>query len=205
MMISFGVWSSGTFAYQLIFGNMGTKELAVMSLLIPIEGVFLSLFFGMASSSSIMVGQRLGANAFAEAIACARSFSVINPVIAAVLGFVVLLMRDVIFLPFQDLPGDTLQLAKNVFALITLLSWVKVINMTLAMGILRAGGDNNIVMYIDALGMWLISMPLTIAAAFYFGLPLFWVVLVAYSEEITKLLVFTCVFDKKYGCVTSVN
>ena len=62
MMFSFGVWSLGTFVYQLFYGQMGTKELAVMSLLSPIEGMYMSLFFGFASACAIMVGQKLGAD-----------------------------------------------------------------------------------------------------------------------------------------------
>ncbi len=49
MMFSFGVWSLGTFIYQLIYGQLGTKELAVMSVLAPIEGIFIAVFLGFAS------------------------------------------------------------------------------------------------------------------------------------------------------------
>ncbi|MDC2889100.1 polysaccharide biosynthesis C-terminal domain-containing protein [Psychrosphaera algicola] len=44
MMFSFGVWALGSFCYQLIFGRLGTNELAVISMLLPLEGMFLSLF-----------------------------------------------------------------------------------------------------------------------------------------------------------------
>ena len=60
----------------------------------------------------------------------------------------------------------------------------------MSMGILRAGGDNKYCMLIDISGMWVLSIPLTFMAAFYFKLPIYWVVLIAYSEEITKAFLF---------------
>jgi putative MATE family efflux protein len=60
LMVSFGVWSLGTFVYQLIYGRIGTQELAVMSLMAPLEGLLVAFFFGFASACSIMIGQRLG-------------------------------------------------------------------------------------------------------------------------------------------------
>ena len=38
--------------------------------------------------------------------------------------------------------------------------------------------------------MWVIGIPLTFAAAFYFALPIYWVVLITYSEEIVKSVLF---------------
>ncbi|NMP16037.1 MATE family efflux transporter [Thalassotalea sp. Y01] len=190
LMFSFGVWSVGTFVYQVIYGRMGTTELAVISLLAPVEGMFISVFFGFASACAIMVGQRLGANQFDQAWSIARSFITIAPVVALILGTVMLILEPIIFLPFNDMPESTLALASNIFVLIALGAWIKISNMTLAMGVLRAGGETKACLYIDTIGMWLISIPLTMLVAFYWQLPMFYVALAAYSEEVCKLLLF---------------
>lgn len=190
MMLGFGLWSIGIFVYQVIYGRMGTQELAVMSTLAPVEAVFLSLFFGMASACSIMIGQNLGANKFDMALSCAKSFTLFSPACAIILGIIVLVFKDWVLLPFSELPPKTLSSASIILAIIALSSWLKIINMTLAMGVLRAGGDSVFVTYIDVVGMWFVSIPLTIAAAFYFELPLIFVVLTTYSEEIVKAFLF---------------
>jgi Na+-driven multidrug efflux pump len=95
-----------------------------------------------------------------------------------------------LFIPFTNLPDETLQLATEVFAIICFGGWLKITNMTLSMGLLRAGGETKTSLYIDTFGMWVISIPLTALAAFYFELPLFWVALIAYSEEVTKVFLF---------------
>ncbi|TKB45514.1 MATE family efflux transporter [Thalassotalea mangrovi] len=190
MMFSFGVWSMGTFVYQLIFGRIGTQELAVMSVLAPVEGMFISLFFGFASACAIMVGQRLGAEKFEEAWSIARTFAMLAPVIAVIAGLLLYTLKSLVFIPFSDLPSSTIDLASDIFLIIALGAWIKITNMTFAMGMLRAGGETKACLYIDTIGMWMISIPLTIIAAFYFKLPLFWVVVVTYSEEVCKFILF---------------
>mgnify|MGYP005990458509 FL=1 len=199
MMFSFGVWSLGTFVYQLIYGQMGTKELAVMSLLSPIEGMYISLFFGFASACAIMVGQKLGADQYDEAWVTARSFITLAPIVGLALGGFLYMARDWVFIPFAGLPAETLTLASDVFLIIGLGAWIKITNMTLAMGVLRAGGETKACLYIDIIGMWIVSIPLTYYCAFHLNLPLFWVALAAYSEEVTKSFLFLWrVLQKKW-------
>ncbi|WP_371374685.1 MATE family efflux transporter [Thalassotalea aquiviva] len=197
LMASFGVWSIGSFVYQLIYGRLGTQELAVISLLVPIEGMFISLFFGFASACSIMVGQNLGAEKFDQAISIAKSFVIMAPLVAIVLGVLLLLAEPIIFMPFSDMPASTLALASDVFLIIALGAWIKISNMTMALGILRAGGETKACLYIDTFGMWMVSIPLTLMAAFYFDLPLFWVALTAYSEEVSKFGLFVWRISKQ--------
>lgn len=190
MMVSFGVWSLGTFVYQLIYGRIGTQELAVMSLMAPIEGLLVAFFIGFASACSIMVGQRLGQDAFSSAWAVAKGFAISAPIVTFLLGLTMLSLESFVFMPYANLDQDTLAIAHDIFMLITFGTCIKVFNMTASMGILRAGGDNKYCLLIDFSGMWIIGIPLTFAAAFYFELPIYWVVLITYSEEVVKSVLF---------------
>lgn len=205
MMISFGVWSLGTFVYQLIFGRMGTQELAVMSMLTPIEGVLIASFFGFSSACSILVGQKLGKNYFLSAWEMGKIFIFSAPIVTLVLATLLLMLEEVIFLPFQSMSENTLALTSEVFLLIIFGTCIKVFNMTISMGVLRAGGDNKYCLLIDSIGMWFISIPLTFFAAFYLHWPLFWVVVTAYSEEICKALLFALRMRKKVWLRNLIN
>lgn len=191
MMFSFGIWSLGSFTYQLIFGRIGTTELAVISMLLPVEGIFLSIFFGIASACSIVVGQHLGANQLDEAWSMAKIFSVLGPFVALLLGGLLILFNDIVLSPYEGISEQTRALAKSIFYVVGGLAWLKVINMTLAMGILRAGGDNRFCLLTDTICMWLISIPLVWLAAFYWQLSFFWVVVIMYSEEFCKIFMFS--------------
>ncbi len=198
MMVSFGVWSLGTFVYQLIYGRIGTQELAVMSLMAPMEGLLVAFFFGFASACSIMVGQRLGQDAFSSAWSVARGFAISAPIVTFFLGLLMLSLESLVFMPYGNLDQDTLAVAHDIFMLITFGTCIKVFNMTASMGILRAGGDNKHCLLIDFSGMWIIGIPLTFAAAFYFDLPIYWVVLITYSEELVKSVLFVFRLKAKY-------
>lgn len=198
MMVSFGVWSLGTFVYQLIYGRIGTQELAVMSLMAPLEGLLVAFFFGFASACSIMVGQRLGQDAFSSAWSVAKGFVISAPIVTFFLGLLMLSLESLVFMPYGNLDPDTLTVAHDIFMLITFGTCIKVFNMTASMGILRAGGDNKHCLLIDFSGMWLIGIPLTFAAAFYFALPIYWVVLITYSEEVVKSVLFVYRLNAKH-------
>jgi putative MATE family efflux protein len=198
MMVSFGVWSLGTFVYQLIYGRIGTQELAVMSLMAPMEGLLVAFFFGFASACSIMVGQRLGQDAFSSAWSVARGFAISAPIVTFFLGLLMLSLESLVFMPYGNLNQNTLAVAHDIFMLITFGTCIKVFNMTASMGILRAGGDNKHCLLIDFSGMWIIGIPLTFAAAFYFDLPIYWVVLITYSEELVKSVLFVFRLKAKY-------
>lgn len=190
MMFSFGVWALGSFCYQLIFGRLGTNELAVISMLLPLEGMFLSLFFGIAAACSITIGQHLGAERNQQAWEVAKTFTFLSPLVAIVIGLIVVIFRDLILAPYEGVSPITLAMSHQIFLIIAGLAWLKVINLTLAMGVLRAGGDNRYCLITDTTCMWLISLPLTWLAAFYWHLDFKWVVLISYSEELAKGVMF---------------
>jgi putative MATE family efflux protein len=198
IMLSLGVWSMGTFVYQLMYGRIGTQELAVMSLMAPLEGLLVAFFFGFASACSIMVGQRLGQDAFTAAWSVAKGFAISAPIVTFFLGLMMWSLESLVFMPYDNLDEDTLVVAHDIFMLITFGTCIKVFNMTASMGILRAGGDNKHCLLIDFSGMWIIGIPLTFVAAFYFALPIYWVVLVTYTEEIVKSALFVYRLKAKY-------
>jgi Na+-driven multidrug efflux pump len=120
----------------------------------------------------------------------ARGFAISAPIVTLFLGLLMLSLESLMFMPYANLDQGTLSVAHDIFILITFGTCIKVFNMTASMGILRAGGDNKHCLLIDFSGMWIIGIPLTFAAAFYFALPIYWVVLITYSEEIVKSVLF---------------
>ncbi|TQV80116.1 MATE family efflux transporter [Exilibacterium tricleocarpae] len=189
MALNFGVWSAGAFVYHLIYGQLGTRALATISMLAPIEGAVLSAFVGLASACAVMVGQRLGANEFEQAFTYAKNFTLAAPVLGAVIGLLMVLGRDLILLPYGDLPAQTQAQAKSVLVIIAAGAWLKVISVMLSLGVLRAGGDNRYCLFTDLVGMWLVGLPAAwFAAAAGFALP--WVVVASYAEDLAKVLLF---------------
>ena len=64
--------------------------------------------------------------------------------------------------------------------------WVRVNNMTIVIGILRAGGDTRYSLFLDGLIIWLVGVPMAWLGANVWGLPVYLVYLCAMSEEGAK-------------------
>lgn len=186
LIINESLWVLGIFAYGVIYGRMGTAQLATVNMLTPIEGVLISIFVGLAIATSILVGNELGAGRFGRARAIARYLLWVLPLAAVVSGFGIALAHPLLSVVYPGVGAETLQMAENLLILLGLIMWSKVLNMVLILGVLRAGGDNNFVLYAEVVSMWGVGVPLAAVMAFVLGWPLYWVFLATFVEEVVK-------------------
>jgi Na+-driven multidrug efflux pump len=64
--------------------------------------------------------------------------------------------------------------------------WMRVSNMTIVVGILRAGGDTRFSLFLDGIIIWIVGVPMAYIGANVFHLPVYFVYLCAMSEETAK-------------------
>ena len=198
LVVNFTLWSVGSFCYHLIAGRLGTEPLAVISLMTPIESLYHSLFFGLSSACSIMIGHRLGRDEFQVAKQLAQFFVIVGPILSFLLGVVIVLNKQLIFGLFGDIDSETLHLANQVIIIMGLFFWIKVLNLILIQGILRSGGDNKFCLYNDMLCMWAIGLPITAMAAFVWQWDYWMVYGLVLVEEVTKGLLSIWRYRKGY-------
>lgn len=186
LAVNFSVWGIGTFVYHGIASKVGTEALAALSLISPIEGLYHSLFFGLVTACSVLVGQSLGRDDFVQAKWLAKKFAQYAPLGSLLVGLVILVCIPV-FLPWLlDETTSLYHLSATLLAIMCLTFWVKVLNMTLIVGILRAGGDSKFVLGADMIAMWLLGLPAVWLAAFVFELSYPWVYALVLVEEAVK-------------------
>lgn len=186
LTLNFSVWGVGSFVYHGIASAMGTDALASLSLISPIEGLYHSLFFGLVTACSVLIGQNLGQNNFDTAKFLARKFSLFAPLGSLVVGLI-LLASSPIFLPWLISPTESLyQLSMQLMWVMCLSFWLKVLNMTIIIGVLRAGGDSKYMVGVDMVAMWALGIPAAMLAAFYFELSYVWVYAMVLVEEAAK-------------------
>lgn len=65
----------------------------------------------------------------------------------------------------------------------------KITNFTNIVSVLRGGGDTHYGFMLDLTGVWVIGVPMSFLGAFYFNLPVYWVMTLVASEEIYKLII----------------
>jgi putative MATE family efflux protein len=192
----FAIWSFGILAYQYVFGHMGTQAIAVVTLVHAVEGVLMSVFVGLAIACSIIVGQHLGAGDFAQAHRDALRNTVLMPLASLIIGLIIIVGNHLILALFFDLPADTRNQASVLLMVMGLLHWLKVVNLTIALGVLRAGGRNMTCLVTDAIGMWGVGIPLVFIAGLLLQWPLVLVFLMTFSEEVCKLFIYVHHFRK---------
>jgi putative MATE family efflux protein len=180
------LWAAGTLAYQTIFGHLGTSELAVYSMLGPLESLCYSVFFGISVACSILLGQALGRDEYAQALNMTYFFIRTVLVCGLFLGALLLSGSEYI-LSWLGLTGLALYpLASPAITILSCAIWLRMLNMLIINGILRAGGDNLFCLRMDFIAMWMIGIPLAGYGAFIAEWDFRYVYLIMIVEEIVK-------------------
>jgi Na+-driven multidrug efflux pump len=89
-------------------------------------------------------------------------------------------------LSLYNVSPEVIANAGKVITVITVFLWMRVNNMTIVVGILRAGGDTRFSLFLDGFIIWLVGVPMAYLGANVWGLPVYLVYLCAMSEEAAK-------------------
>lgn len=190
------LWTLGQNVNTYIYGHIGTKELAAMSLTGPVQGLFIGALSGISQAAGILIGKRLGENAYDEAYTEAKKLCWYGFAGSIALAIVLLLLKGIYVQAFQ-VEDEVRRTAANLLAVFALLAPVKVQNMVLGGGIIRSGGRTRYIMWIDVLGTWLVGVPLGLASAFSFHLPIVQVYFILSMEELVRWLISLFLFRSK--------
>jgi putative MATE family efflux protein len=179
------LWSLGITTYSVIYGHMGTDALAAVSIVNSIEQVAFVVFIGISNATSVLVGNRIGAGREEEAhLYAGRSIGL--GVVGGMLMGVLLQLLKAPILSLYNVSPEVIYNASLLMNVASLFLWVRVNNMTIIVGILRAGGDTKFSLFVDGVIIWLVGVPLAALGAFVFHLPVYWVAVCVMSEEVTK-------------------
>jgi putative MATE family efflux protein len=186
--ISALIWAFGTLAYQMIFGHMGTNELAVFSLIGPFESLCYSLFFGVSVACSVLLGQSLGKGEFAAAFKMSQFFIKMVFAFGLSVGALLLLAQDQILSWLSLTTEELYPIASPALMILCCAIWLRMLNMLIINGILRAGGDNHFCLRMDFISMWIVGVPVTVFAAFVLNWEYQYVYMMMLSEELVKFI-----------------
>jgi Na+-driven multidrug efflux pump len=185
VMINELFWSLGVTTYYIIYGRLGTESVAAMNIVASIEQVAFTVFIGLANATSVNVGNRIGAGEEDEAFLYAGRSLGLALVGGLVTGLILQILKVRILSLFKVSP-EVLLNAGFVINVVCVFLWIRVNNMIIVVGILRAGGDTKFSMFLDGFIIWIVGVPLAALGAYYFHFPVYFVYLCAMSEELTK-------------------
>lgn len=190
------LWSLGENIYAVIYGRLGTNQMAAMTLTNPLQGLFVGLFSGVSSAAVVMVGARLGRDEQEEAYDVSKGLMKIGFFGSLLLG-VVLSLAAPFYVRLFNVEQEVKKITVYILFAFSAVLFAKVCNMIIGGGIIRSGGKTNIVLVIDLIGTWIFGIPLGLLSAFVFHLPVYWVYFILSLEEVIRLLISLVVFKKR--------
>ena len=168
------VWALGISTQNVIFARTNTDAIAAFNITAQASQLTWVLFIGMANSVAVLIGKKIGegnektAKDYASRIV---RFAPILSIGAALILFSLTFLLPVVF----NVNTLTLTAASQMFFLLGCSYPFRAFNLTMIVGVCRAGGDTVFTAVYDTVVMWLVSLPLAALAAFVFETPV-WVI-----------------------------
>ena len=179
------LWSFGITTYNMVYGRIGTDAIAAVNIAASIENLAFVIFMGISDATGILIGNRIGANQEQQAYTYARRTLILSTVGAILVGQVIFWGSGLI-LSLYKLSPESLENAHRILMVISFMLWVRVGNMVIIVGVLRAGGDTRFSMFLDAGSVWLVGVPTALIAGLVLHLPVYLVYLLVAGEELVK-------------------
>ncbi|EKO3903288.1 MATE family efflux transporter [Vibrio fluvialis] len=192
-------WAAGILVYNVIVGQLGVSELAIISLLSPIESVLISAFLGFAVAASIILGNEIGAQNYQRVESTAWWYVLTSCALALLLALLCYLAKPWLAWLIGHSPLEDSAMALNVCLVMAFGMVLRVFNMVGIGGVLKSGGDIRYSIFIDLFGQWAIGIPLAYFTGLVLGWPLHWVLMVIWLEEVAKIFLTTQrIFSKRW-------
>ena len=180
-------WALGYSMYSVIYGHISTAALAAYNIACSIERISLLLFMGLASACAIMVGNIIGAGEEYKARDYSKNFLFISVGFSIIIAVILIFVRGYI-VNFYNLSEQSTRYLYYLLLVMACIMLLRVMNIIFQNGILRAGGDTLFSMINELGGIWVVGVPLAAVAAFVFKLPVYYVVAIAATEELVKMI-----------------
>jgi len=175
----------GITAYNAIYGHIGTTSIAAINIVSTIEQVAFVIFIGVSNATSVLVGNRIGAGREHEAYLYAGRSLGLGFAGGVLMGVILQLVKAPVLSLFNVSP-DVIENASRVLLVVSIFMAIRINNMTIVVGVLRAGGDTRFSLFLDGIIIWIVGVPMAWLGAFAFHFPVYFVYLCAMSEEAVK-------------------
>ncbi|MDO5425746.1 MAG: MATE family efflux transporter [Eubacteriales bacterium] len=189
-------WSLGENVYAMIYGHIGTRECAAMTLTGPVQVLMIGALTGLSQAAGVLTGKTLGRKEYDRAYEESKKLMVYGGIGAVILS-VGLFFAAGYYVRIYQVEEMVRVTAVEILYVFAVVSPVKVLNMILGGGILRSGGRTDYVMWIDLIGTWVFGVPLGLLAAFVWKLPIAQVYFMLSLEEGVRLGISLIVFRKR--------
>ncbi|MDR3337129.1 MAG: MATE family efflux transporter [Treponema sp.] len=170
VMLNEMLWSVGISVQNLIMARTNTDAIAAFNITATISQLTWVVFMGLGNGAAVLIGKKIGAGDEKTARDYAKKICVFDPLAALVIALLLIPLAMLIPVLFK-VNAQVLSYTAAMFLILGFSYPFRSFNMTMIVGVCRAGGDTIFCTVYDLVVMWLISLPLAAAASFIFHAP----------------------------------
>jgi putative MATE family efflux protein len=179
-------WSLGVAMQNIIFARTHTDAIAAFNITGTVSQLTWVLFIGLGNGVGVLIGKKIGEGDHPGARNYALRIIFFAPL--ASLGAAAALIPISYLTPLIfKVNAAVLHTASQMLFILALMYPCRAFNMSMVVGICRAGGDTVFCAVYDVAFMWLIALPAAAAASFIFHVPFWLCYLLLLSEELFKM------------------
>ncbi len=182
IMCSQVLWGISVPMQTAILGHLSDDAIAANSIATTFYQYLKVIVIAMSSVSAVMIGSAIGRGERKRVRSDARSIDV---AIGCVLAATLFVLRGPL-VSLYDLTPEAAEMARSLIAVMSVVMIGMSYQMPVSFGIIQGGGDAGFTMKMNLISTWLIVMPLSFMAAFWWRWPVEAVVLVIQSDQIFK-------------------
>jgi putative MATE family efflux protein len=181
------IWSLGVSCQNLIFARTHTDAIAAFNITNTMSNLAWVVFIGLGNGVAVLIGKQIGKGDEQSARDYASRIVRFAPLLS--LGALFLLFPLFRLLPLVfNVKAGVLAATGQMFFVLACSYPFRAFNISMVVGICRAGGDTVFCIFYDIALMWLLSLPLAAAAGFIFHAPVWLIYICISSEEPFKML-----------------
>ncbi len=185
IMCALVLWGVSVPMQTAILGHLSPDAIAANSVATTFYQYLKVIVVALSSTSAVMIGNAIGRGDLERIKSDARTLSVIDVAIGLVLGLILFALRGPL-LSMYNLSVEAKEMALNLIVIMSFIMVGMSYQMPVSFGIIQGGGDTKFTMKMNMICTWLIVMPLSFAAAFWWKWPVELVVIVIQSDQIFK-------------------
>ena len=165
VMLSGVSWGIGMMLQVVILGHMSKSIVAANSIAGTVYQVITSFAFGQVSSTSVIIGNTVGAGKLDLIRPYSRTLQLLFIASGVVTGLFLFCIRDLV-LSVYILEPETWELAKTFINLLIIIVVFASYQYPAASGIVLGGGNTRYPVIVETLFIWLCVLPLSALSAF---------------------------------------
>jgi putative MATE family efflux protein len=179
------LWSMGVTFQNIIFARTNTDAIAAFNITSTFSQLTWVIFIGLGNGIGVLIGKKIGEGEEKTARDYADRIAVFNTLLGA--GAAIILFSLSKFMPLIfNVNPQVIAYTASMFIVLCLTYPFRSFNMSMVVGICRAGGDTVFCAIYDLIFMWLITLPAAAAASFIFHAPVWLLYLCVCSEDFFK-------------------